>query len=186
MRFGAAHCGAIVQQSFAGAHRTLPLWVIPGVAVAAGINRFAFRRKSRTLRMILIGTSSAMGMQLLWTIGFAGVSGARSAIRLRTQTDKTMLPIQIVCSDGGPNVIACAHHAPLADSWYVDGVFAWPRHCGGGAAVVRRLLARADEQHVALTLTALSPGVAATYRKAGFRDLAWIYLMRREPSNDST
>lgn len=181
MRFGAAHGAAIFQQSLEGIPRTLPLWLLPAAALALGIDHFAPARSRRMSSMLLIGTAGAAGLQLTWTIGFAGVSGARTAIRLRTQTNKTMVPIQIVCSDGGQTVIACAHYVPLADSWYVDGVFAWPRRRGGGAAVVRRLLARADEQRVALTLTALSPSVAAGYRRAGFRYLAWIYFMRREP-----
>jgi len=69
----------------------------------------------------------------------------------------------------------------VRDTLYVDGVFAWPRHRGGGRVIARKLCSVADGLGVALTLTALSPRIAANYRRIGFRDVAWIYLMRRDP-----
>ncbi|MGA9147980.1 MAG: hypothetical protein WBZ04_10505, partial [Candidatus Nanopelagicales bacterium] len=65
------------------------------------------------------------------------------------------------------------------------GVFAWPRHHGGGHAVIDRVIDRADAEGVSLTLTALSPKVARMYRRVGFRSRAGIYFMHRPPPRAS-
>ncbi len=116
----------------------------------------------------------------MWTAGFAVVASARTVVRLNRLTNDQMLPIRIDSPDES-TVYACAHVQPVRDTLYVDGVFAWPRHRGGGLIITRKLCDLADERGIALTLTALSPRIAAKYRSIGFRDVIWIYLMRREP-----
>lgn len=181
-RFGLAHGAAIIEQAALGLPRTLPLWLIPGAALVQAISRLQTPiRECPRQRKITYVVGAAVMMAGVWTVGYAGVSGTRTAVRLARLSSSNVIPVEISCARGGRHVYASAHHHQLGRVWYVDGVFAWPRNRGGGGAVVRRLLARADCAQVALTLTALSPGVAAMYRRVGFRDIAWIYLMRREP-----
>lgn len=183
--FGLAHTKAVLDQSIRGANRTAPIWLLPGALLSGGFLRMRRATDRKPLRMVLVTVAMAAGLQSLWIAGFAGVSGARTTIRLSRLSTQNMIPIEISCPENGPHVFACAHYALLRDSWYVDGVFAWPRYRGGGAAVIRRLLGRADAAQQPLTLTALSPTVAGQYRKIGFRYKLWIYLMRREPGQPS-
>lgn len=165
-----------------GLPRTLPLWLLPGAVFVQATNRFQTpTREYSRRRKVTYVVGAAVVMAGVWTVGFAGVSGTRTAVRLARLTSANVIPVEITCAQGGPQVYASAHHHQIGRVWYVDGVFAWPRNRGGGSAVVRRLLARADCAQVALTLTALSPRVAAMYRRVGFREIVWIYLMRREP-----
>ncbi len=185
-RFGWAHSKAITQQSLCGLHRTAAMWAIPatGVVVLLGGERGLRRLPGTTKQPVTIAlhiAATSMLMQTLWTSGYAVVSGVRTAVRLSHLTSANVIPVMIVCPHGGPRVYANVHHHPLGTSWYVDGVFAWPRHRGGGPGIMRRLLARADAEQATLTLTAMSPRVAAAYRKVGFRQVFWIYYMRREP-----
>lgn len=178
VRFGLAHMRAIVQQSVAGAHRALPFWLVPaGLAVAAA--RARGRRRSR-LTHAAETAAGAVALHLAWTCGYAVVSGSRTAVRLTTLTSANLIPVEITCPHG-PHVVADAHYSRIGGCWYLDGVFAWPRGLGGGSAVIRRLLARADAESAPIFLTAFSPRVAAYYRRVGFTHVAWIYLMRREP-----
>lgn len=183
LRFGIAHARSIADQSLRGIVRTLPVWALPGLFVYRGVQGFRRPGEPITLGKGAVGAAlTAGGLQVLWTGSFAAVSGFRTALRLTTLTSANMIPIVISCHAGGPGVIACAHRAPLGSTWYVDGVFAWPRHHGGGGIIVRYLLDWADGEQVALTLTALSPRVAASYRSVGFRNRLWIYFMCREPT----
>lgn len=184
VRFGVAHASSVIDQAVRGLPRTLPVWIIPATAVTyspvgptgfarARIGPGATRRAGAT---IVIATA----LQCAWTCGFATVAGVRTAYRLARLTSENMIPIEIT-GRGPVPVRASVHYARLGSGWYVDGVFAWPRKRGGGKEVVSRLLARADAAGVPLTLTALSPRVAAGYRAVGFRDVVWIYFMRRQP-----
>lgn len=174
-KFGSGHAAAIVDQAARGVHRTLPAWLAAAVAGAV-----VLRAAGRSVSPPTVG-AVAVCAQVGWIVGFAVVSGGRTALRLNRLDGQTMIPVRISCPAGGPEVWACAHHSSLGRAHYVDGVFAWPRGGGGGSWVLRRLLALADENRWTLTLTALSPRTAASYRRVGFRPVAWIYFMRREP-----
>ncbi len=180
-RFGWAHAQAVAQQSVGGMHRTVPVWIV--ATAGLGLLRRPVRSYARAhpARFTAVVAGSAVAGGILWTAGFAAVSGARTTRRLSRLSSERVVPIQISCPVGGPTIYASAHQRHVAGSWYVDGVFAWPRHRGGGSAVLTRLLTRADAAGTVLTLTALSPRVAASYRKAGFQFVLWIYLMRRQP-----
>ena len=183
LSFGVAHTLAITDQATRGILRTLPGWFVVGVAVTtADLHRRPRSRHGYLVRAAVEPTIVAAASQLLWITGFALFSGARTAVRLATQTSKSVTPITRNAVDG-TRIIASAHVARSIDGHYIDGVFAWPRGHGGGLAVMARLLTRADHDGTTLALTALSPSVAARYRKVGFRYVLWIYLMRREPRN---
>lgn len=188
MRFGLGHWSSISEQAIGGMHRTLPLWLIPAVGLDWGRRRLtrrhvAMSRQDMTHR---IGTtaSTALALQLSWTLGYGIVSGSRTALRLNRLTNQNMIALQVTCPHHKP-VYAAAHVKPLGKGYYVDGVFAWPRKRGGGKAVVDRLLARADGEGRRLALTALSPRIAAQYRRVGFRNRLWIYYMSRDPKSSS-
>lgn len=182
-QFGMAHGCSITVQALKGLHRTLPGWLLASAAIVAIRPKVTGRPVGR--RDVAAVGAVACGVQATWIAGFAAVSGFRTTWRLRRRlSSHNMIPLQITDNDGSL-VLACAHYQPVAGTWYVDGVFAWPRHRGGGAAVTAELCRRADTHGIALTLTALSPTVADRYRRVGFRDVLWIYLMRREPANYS-
>lgn len=183
LSFGVAHTLAVTDQATRGIFRTLPGWFVAGVAVTtADLYLRPTSRHSYLIRAAVEPAIVAAASQLLWIAGFATFSGARTAVRLATQTSESVTPIARDAADGA-RIIASAHVARSEGSYYIDGVFAWPRGHGGGRAVMARLLARADRDCATLALTALSPSVAALYRKVGFRCVLWIYLMRREPRN---
>lgn len=178
-QYGLGHTSAILDQAARGLHRTFLVW-LTGSATGAAVARLTGRRVPLAWVVAL-----AAGAQVTWVAGFATVSGTRTALRLTRLDEQELIPIRIRCPAGGPKVLACAHHSPLRDSHYVDGVFAWPRGGGGGSLILRRLLAMADQHHWALTLTALSPRTASAYRRVGFRRVVWIYWMRREAADSS-
>jgi len=178
--FGCAHFKAIAAQSMTGLHRTLPAWAVVGTIVLAIDGRR--RRPTPTDGLRVIALSAAL--QMMWTTGFAVVSSTRTVVRLKRLTNDQMLPVRIDSADES-TVYACAHLQPVRSTLYVDGVFAWPRQRGGGRVITRKLCSVADGRGVTLTLTALSPRIAAKYRRIGFRDIAWIYLMRREPGAEA-
>ncbi len=175
-RFGSAHFKAITSQSMTGLHRTLPAWAVPATLAIAINGRHRRPTPADGLRVVALSAA----LQMAWTAGFAVVASARTVVRLNRMTNDQMLPTRIDSPDE-PTVYACAHLQPVRGTLYVDGVFAWPRHRGGGLIITRKLCDLADERGVVLTLTALSPRIAAKYRSIGFRDVIWIYLMRREP-----
>jgi len=179
-RYGLGHAAAVGDQALRGLHRTIPGWLVAATA-GATVLRLAHRPVSRSGVV-----ATALAAQLVWIAGFAGVSGTRTMLRLTRLDDRAMLPVLVSCPAGGPDVRACAHLAPLGRTHYVDGVFAWPRGGGGGSLILRQLLALADDNGWTLTLTALSPRTAAAYRRVGFRPIAWIYWMRREPRRTLT
>ena len=178
--YGRGHAAAILDQAARGVHRTFPVW-LTAVGAGAAVLRLGGRRVPLSSAVAV-----AAGAQVTWIAGFAAVSGTRTALRLARLDSQELIPIRIRCPAGGPEVLACAHHAPLRDSRYVDGVFAWPRGGGGGSLILRRLLTLADEHRWLLTLTALSPRTAAAYRRVGFRPVLWIYWMRREAAPEGS
>lgn len=178
--FGAKHSQSIVDQSVRGLPRTLPLWATVALLARCKIPQRAQRsgcvvKLDRTVDAIVM----TVAMQAIWTAGFAVFSGGRTTLRLATQSPDTMTAIELQCARGGLHVVACAHCSTVGASRYVDGVFSWPRHRGGGRAVIDRVIRRADADGVSLTLTALSPSVARMYRRVGFRPQVSIYFMRR-------
>lgn len=177
-RYGWGHATAIGDQARRGLHRTFPVWLAATSVGAAALR--VVRRPVSPPGVVAAATVAQVG----WVAGFAGVSGIRTALRLTRLDNRMMLPVLLSCPAGGPDVRACAHVAPWGRAHYVDGVFAWPRGGGGGSVILRRLLTLADRNGWALTLTALSPRTAAAYRRVGFRPIAWIYWMRREPGTD--
>lgn len=180
LAFGRKHSQSIVDQSLRGLPRTLPLWVAVGLLARGSLPHGTHHDRDDSL--VVRGAEAAalaVAMQAAWTAGFALFSGARTTIRLATQSPDTMTVIELKCARGGLHVVACAHCSTVGASRYVDGVFSWPRHRGGGRAVIDRVISRADADGVSLTLTALSPSVARMYRRVGFRPQVSMYFMRR-------
>lgn len=180
LAFGARHSQSIVDQPLRGLPRTLPLWVAVGLLARRSLRHGTHHGRDDSL--VVRGAEAAalaVAMQAAWTAGYAVFSGGRTAVRLGTQSPDTMTAIALQCARCGLHVVASAHCSTVGASRYVDGVFSWPRHRGGGRAVIDRVIRRADADGVSLTLTALSPSVARMYRRVGFRPQVSIYFMRR-------
>lgn len=190
MPFGRGHALAILDQAARGLRRTVPMWLIAGAARAAVSSgrrpgptaaRAGRPPLARVAHPAIRIVRDALLLQALWPVGYASFSGARTVVRLTRLGRDRVLPLEIHAATGGVMARASAYRGPMGTAWHVEGVFAWPRRVGGGSAVLARLLGDADDRGDTLVLTALSPRVARAYERVGFRKIAWIYWMRRDP-----